>query len=601
MEVKEDGVVNPASFERGTFRLNVDYQATEKFRLTSSINYSRKYNRLPGGVGAFLYGILSPPLSVPYDEDGKLIVEPYGDSLQKNPLLWIRDNQEEEWNNRIFGNLVLTYDILKNLSYSVNLALDAENGKYGLFATSVASFGSLNRALIRYNEGSNYTIENILNYSKNFNDFHNLDVTLLYSYQQDQGDNLSANNRGLENESLGYNGITLGTQFGGVGRDYAKWQLQSNMARLRYGFKGKYLVTLTGRMDGSSKFGKDNKYGFFPSAAVAWNLNQEPFLSSSSTIDQLKLRLSYGQIGNQEIPIYQSLPRTTNIGYPFGTALIIGSVPSSLSNPDLKWETTTQFNLGLDFGFFGNRLNGSFEYFSSNTNDLLLQREIPPTLGFGSVVTNIGETKANGVELNLNGVLLDVAGFQWKSNLNLSRSKSKIVSLSGKIDNEGNPVDDIGNKWFIGEPIGSQYDYEFAGVWQTGDDIANSAQPTAKPGDIKVVDQNNDGVISSVDDRVILGNTEPDWYGGWTNNFKYKGFELSLFITTVQGVLRSNSFLQRPYGNNDARWNGLYRNYWTPENPSNEWPRPNANVATPLYSSALEYEDASYTALRNLT
>ena len=591
---EEKGLIETSKFQRGTFKLSVDYSPTEKFNVSSNINLSRRYQDLT--TPSLIDAVIGSPFTQVRDENGELI---RGDEDFRNPLTVIELDQVDRWRNRTFGNVTATYEIIKGLKFSTNLAVDFSSTQQGEYLDFSFVTNQSNEADIDYGSSFAYTIENILNYNRTFGQDHTIRATLLQSIQESRNDGIGIVTSELPTRLLLYDGLTLGQPFA-RNRDLTEWALESYMARFEYSFTDRYLMTLTGRIDGSSKFGAGNKYGFFPSAAFAWKLHREAFFSNVEAFNELKLRVSYGQIGNQEIPVFRSLAATTGVGYVFGSSSLIGSVPSRLANEDLRWETTTSLNLGIDFGLYDDRVFGSVELFSSETDDLLLDRNIPAHLGFTRALTNIGVVKNKGVDVTLTGSPVDIGGFKWEISANVASNRNEILALEGSVDEDGNPLDDIGNSWFIGEPIGVIYDFVYDGIWQTGEDIANSAQPNADPGDIKIKDLNEDGMIND-EDRAILGSNVPDWYGGLTNTFSYKGFELSIFINTVQGVLRRNELLTSPFANDAAVWNAVKQNYWTPENPSNDWPRPNSNRVRNPFSSALTYEDASYVALRNVT
>jgi TonB-linked SusC/RagA family outer membrane protein len=370
-----------------------------------------------------------------------------------------------------------------------------------------------------------------------------------------------------------------------------KWALNSYMGRVNYDFKGKYLLTLTGRYDGSSRFGANTKYGFFPSAAIGWNIAEEGFLKGSKWLEQLKLRASYGSIGNTAINPYQtqtSLSRTT---YLFGTTGAYGYRPNILGNPDLKWESTSTANIGLDFSIWAGRVSGNIEVYQADTRDLLLNDQLPLTSGFSSVLRNVGRTRNKGLEVTLSTVNVDKGDFRWSTDLQFTHNKEAILELfNGK-------VDDIGNARFIGQPLTAYFDFKKIGIWQTSElDLATKYQ--RKPGEIKVEDVNGDGKHDA-SDRTILGSQVPKWSGGITNRFEYKGFDLSFFIFARIGSLIQSGF-HSSFNSLAGRYNNLDVDYWTPNNPTNEFPRPNQNQEFPVYQSTLTYFSGTFVKLRNI-
>jgi TonB-linked SusC/RagA family outer membrane protein len=393
-------------------------------------------------------------------------------------------------------------------------------------------------------------------------------------------------------EPQSFYNIGAATIVDGVGSNLTEWGLQSFMGRINYGLKEKYLLTLTGRLDGSSRLAVGNKYSFFPSIALGWNISSENFMSSVAFVDKLKLRVSYGNTGNQAIRPYQTLGSLSRTTYAFGTSGAFGYRPNEIPNPNLKWEKSGTANIGLDFTLFSNRIYGSFELYRTNTKDLLLSRQLPITGGFASITENIGATRNRGLELNVSTVNIRNKDFKWTTDFNVFANKEEIVELyNGKSD-------DVGNAWFIGKPLTVYYDYEKIGIWQTSDkDLA--ATFFQKPGEIRVKDQNGDGKITSTD-RIILGSDVPDWSGGITHRFEYKGFDLNVFIYARIGAMIRSRF----HDNNNllfGRYNNLNINYWTPNNPTNDFPRPNQNQEFPIYGSTLSYFDGSFVKVRNIS
>lgn len=358
----------------------------------------------------------------------------------------------------------------------------------------------------------------------------------------------------------------------------------------------KYLFTVSGRYDGSSVLAEGHKYQFFPSASFAWRMNEEAFLKSADYLDDLKLRIGYGKTGNSAISPYQTQGNLSMNRYVWDEALLISYAPSSMPNHALSWETTGQVNVGLDFSFFNHRLSGTIDVYSQHTYDLLMPRNLPVVSGFNSVLQNIGKTKNTGLEISLNTRIIDSKDFNWNVDLMFYTNKEKIIELYGK------KQDDIGSKWFIGQPISVYYDYEFDGIWQnTPEDLAemekfNEKGASYKPGLIRPKDQNGDYRINA-DDRVILGTRQPDWIGGLTSYMKYKNLDFSFQLYANVGAMAYNDMVLRMEG----RWNSVKVDYWTPTNPSNTYPMPSANWETPPYVNTIYYEKASYLRMKYIT
>jgi TonB-linked SusC/RagA family outer membrane protein len=361
------------------------------------------------------------------------------------------------------------------------------------------------------------------------------------------------------------------------------------MLRVNYSYASKYLFTATARRDGYSAFGSNtSKYGMFPSVALGWNVSKEKFLEDSKVISNLKLRASYGLSGNQAIDPNVTSSTASTVRLPFNGVSTVGVVANVLGNKDLTWESTLGTNIGLDFELLNKRISGTIDAYSNNTKDLLLLRAIPVITGYGQVLQNLGEVSNKGLEISLKAAVLNKGNFIWETSANFATNKNKIVDLYG------DKKDDIGNRWFIGKPIGVVYDYKQVGVWQVGESPIG-VDPTAKPGDIKFADTDGSGTITPAD-RVVLGQTAPKWTGGITNTFHYKDFHLNVFIQTAQGITKSNNLLDyRDYGGRQNLPSGL--GYWTAANQNDSRP-------ALAYTNTRDYnypKDASYTRLKDVT
>jgi TonB-linked SusC/RagA family outer membrane protein len=370
------------------------------------------------------------------------------------------------------------------------------------------------------------------------------------------------------------------------------------MGRVNYAFMDRYLLTLTARQDGSSRLAPGNKWALFPSVALGWQLGDEPFLRDQNWFSNLKLRASYGRTGNTSVNPYQTQGGLSRTAYTFGDAGAFGYRPNVLKNPELKWEKTDQVDVGLEFGILEGRVSGTADVYRAMTRDLLMNRQLPPSTGFGAILQNIGETRNTGVELALNTIPVEnFRGVRWTVDLQWSKNKNEIVSLYG------GTKDDLGNRWFIGQPInggGNEvfYDRVFAGIWQRADSL-EARKYAQLPGQIRVADLNNDGQINDLDRRII-GNTYPTWTGAINTRVEYRGFDLSGMAITRQNYMVFNDFLA---GNSTlaGRYNVVWQDYWLPDNPSNTAPRPNVAQESPIYVGTRGYEDASFWRIRNIT
>ncbi|HEX6536052.1 MAG TPA: TonB-dependent receptor [Gemmatimonadaceae bacterium] len=585
------GMAKNDDFKRYSLRVNLRQQYKDWLELGTNTQMSLT-NR--GGMPAsFSDAFFMNPLTNPYNADGTLTVRPWPeDPFWDNPLQGLVVTDDDE-SRRVFTSNYLQAKLpfVNGLSYRVNAGIDFADRQQGRYfgrntATGLSALGS---ATTTNSNRFDWTLENILRYTHSFGK-HGIDVTALYSAQQNKLETQGLHSEGFPNDVLTYHQADV-AQLVQPSDDYSKSTMVSQMGRLNYNYDDRYLVTVTARRDGASVFGANHKYGTFPSVALAWNASNESFWWGGKAFNTLKLRASYGKSGNQAISPYQTLSRLQEDSYLNGQQTAPGYIPSTLGTPDLKWETTTQLNVGADFGFLGDRLQGSFDFYRARTSDLLLDRAISPVHGITKITQNIGKTQNTGIELQLTSLNIDHPDFSWSTDFNIALNRNKILDLYG------NGQNDILNKWFIGHPIDVNYGYLMDGIWQEGDDIANSAQPTAQPGDVRIRDLNGDGKIDPLD-RTFIGSLQPDYSAGLTNTFRYKRFTLSAFLNTVQGITRSNDLLSTNLVYTEVRRNTIEHQYWTPDNPINTYPR-NNEEANPL--SVPFYEDASFIRLRDVT
>jgi TonB-linked SusC/RagA family outer membrane protein len=431
--------------------------------------------------------------------------------------------------------------------------------------------------------------ENTLTYTKRLGK-HNITALAGFTQQGYKNESAIASAQGFVSDLLSYNNLSSGS---------AEWALRSFLGRINYSYLQKYYFTVTARADGSSRFGDNKKWGYFPSAAFAWSIGKEQFLLGSKVISNLKLRLSAGITGNQEIGQYQSLATLTNNGYLFGNALSVGFYPNRIANPDLGWEKTTQYDAGIDLGLLKNRISITLDAYYKRTSDLLLTVPIPYTTGYTSSLQNYGTADNKGIDLGINSQNINSKDFSWNTNLVFSLNRNKVISLG---DGVGYLISDpvIAQ---VGKPLGSFYGYKANGIFQTGDDISKlpSIDPnTTKPGDRKYADINGDGVITQAGDRTIIGNAQPKFIAGITNNFVYKDFDFSFFFYGSYGNQLFNQNKQQLElfsGQQNAATTALDR--WTVTNPSNDVQRAKEDPA-PVTTSRY-VEDASYLRLKTLT
>ena len=597
----EQGIISNMDFKRYTARINLDQKIGSIFKAGISFTASNSTQNW-GSDATVGEAISNNPLGVPYNEDGSVRFLPTNDGIRTNPLAEIQPNAylDERVVTRIFAPIYLKADILPGLNFTTNFGPDIRYFRRGEFRASLTNDnrGGPADAEIENSQDFGYTWENILNYNTDFGSDHALGVTALQSiqsfrYERQRG---AVSNLPYE-EQLFYN-IGTAEVKGDLNSRLSEWSLASFMGRVNYSFRNKYLFQASLRADGSSRLAEGNQWAYFPGVSFGWRLGAEPFMAGLDFINDLKLRVSYGEVGNTAIDPYQtrgSLQRTT---YAWGESPAFGFALRDIPNENLGWEVSKTTNIGIDVDLLNGRFNGSIELYRTNTEDLLLARNLPPTSGYERVFQNIGSTQSEGVELSLGAAIFsNPNGFNWSVDLNISSYTEEITELALR-DENGDPIDDVGNGWFIGQPIRAYFDYQKIGIYQADEvELANSRE-NKEPGEIKLDDLDGDGVITA-DDRLIIGSDIPDYLGGITNRFDYRGFDLTVFFFFRQGQTVYSNF---HVGNNSlfGRYNNLDVDYWTIDNPTNENPRPNENQERPENGSTLAYFDGSFIKLRNV-
>jgi TonB-linked SusC/RagA family outer membrane protein len=595
----EKGIQETQGFKRYNVRLGLEYELTDWLKIGTATNGS--FSTQEYGSNLYFDAIGQLPIAPPYGPDGKIVYRPGNDALIYNPLANLEANNfvDERRTNRIMGSYYAEVKILKGLRYRVNFGPDLRNYRRGQFygKTSTVRQGGTTQANLDREERFNYVVENLLYYDKDFGDKHSLGVTLLNSFQRDRFESLTMRVTDLPYTSqLFYNlGSTNTTGPEAFGSDYNKKSLVSYMARLNYTLMDRYILTVTGRYDGSSVLAEGNKWQLFPSAAIAWKVKQESFLRDINFIDELKLRGGYGETGNSAVDPYTVQGLLTKTRGVFGSTPAWGFKPNLLANPDLKWETTRQVNAGIDFAFLRGRISGTVDVYQSKTRDLIMDRQLPTVSGFTNIQQNIGSTMNQGVEVSLSTININTArGLKWTTDFVFTKNHEEITELYG--GNRKGIDDDVSNRWFIGEPITTYYDFQPIGVWQANE-VDAAAVYKMKPGKPKFLDVNGDGAINS-QDLVKRGNNVADWSGSMQNTVSYAGVEFSFFLYTRQGQTLASGY-GRP--TLTGRYTEAIRNYWTPANPSNEFSRPSRDQERPENANSYLYSDGSFVKLRNVS
>jgi TonB-linked SusC/RagA family outer membrane protein len=592
------GVSVNDQFKRYSLRPNLEVKVTPYLTIGTNTQFSLQNrdgipvefsdSRNTGGGANFFN-----PLTIPYDSNGNPAIYAYADyPPARNPLSNLLVNNKAN-SYRVFttNNIKIDIPFIKGLSYKLNTGIEYEsNQRKTYWGRDVALGFETNGYATNYTStGKNFTVENIINYSKEFGK-HSVNITALYSSQSNQFDRDQLEGQGFPNDVLTNYQMSSATLLTASSINF-KQNLVSQMGRLNYGYDGKYLITLTTRRDGYSGFGTNNKFGIFPSGALGWNLHKESFMKRFDFISNLKLRMAYGLNGNQAVSSYSSLAKLSSFPYVSGTTVLPGYVPSALANQELGWESTKSLSGGIDFGLLNDRIQGSLDFYSSNTSNLLLNRTISSVQGFTRILQNIGKTANKGVELGLTSTNIRTKDFIWTTNLNLSHNKNKIVDLYG------DGKDDVGNSWFIGSPINVIYGLQYDGVFKSQGEVDASVQKTAKPGWVRIKNINGDTIINTASDRTILGNEDPNFIWGITNTIKYKGISLMVFLHGVNGVTKRNPFDDDNVFT-DVRRNTTKKDWWSPTNPDGNHFANDAN-ANPLGLNF--YESATFARIKDVS
>lgn len=607
-------------YTRYSGKFSVDLSPTKWFSMGGSVNttyslqnygFSTTNATGPGSLYAAMQGML--PYAVPYDSTGKRIVLPGGDINISNPVDENNYNINLRKTLRVLGSAYAEVKLMKGLKYRFNFGPDFQtyyNGRY-MDANSInrgaGSPGGTNYAQLNQTNRTSWTLDNLLFYTKTITGSHrsDIDVTLLQTASYTRTENSSMTATKLPWNSQQWYALGTVATLDGFSTGLSENSLTSYMGRVSYAFDQKYLFNAFVRWDGASPLAAGRKWDMFPSISLGWRLEKEKFLEKAKWITQLKLRAGIATVGNAAVGSYTTLGALQGLYYTYGSSAQLGYVPSDptaasiVTYPDqnLGWEHTTQTNIGVDFSFFNGRLSGAIDVYTTKTTDLLMSKNVISITGYTSILTNIGATSGKGFDFSLTSVNIRKKNFSWTSTLNLSASKEKIVELAyGK-------QDDLSNLWFIGQRVSVYYDYQKAGIWQnTPQDLAEIAKYKANgqifsPGDIKVIDQNGDYKIDATNDRVIRGHSQPNLVTGLTNDFTYKNWGLSIFIFSRTGftIATGAESLQ-------GRFAQRQLNYWTPTNPTNDYPSPNYNSAAgDAYRNAMNYQDGSFIKIRNIT
>lgn len=589
----QQGIARGSDLKRYSLRANLDKEIRNNIKLGSSLTISNVRTNRVNSASLFTMATTAPNLPIRQPDGSFTELNNQGAPFD-NPVALIE--HYENFNNvyRTLGNVYASIDIIKGLTFKTLWGADVNFARNDIYLPQAVYSGSQlgGNATVSTNQTFTWLNENTLNYTMDL-DKHQLNLLGGFTQQSSSYQSLGAEAQGFLNDNLGTNALGNAASVQPSSSSIARWALLSFLGRANYSFKNKYLLTLTGRYDGSSRFGKNNRFGFFPSVAVGWKLDQEPFIDNLHVFSNLKLRVSHGLTGNQDgIGNYPSLDLMGKANYSIGGVNVIGLMPSQVGNPDLRWESTAQTDIGLELGFFDNRLNFITDVYYKKTRDLLLYVKIPTTSGFSTSLQNRGQVENKGIELTVNAVPLE-KGLHWETGFNISFNRNKVVDLAGADRLFAGQGPNQSTIVQVGQPLGTFFGFASDGIFNTKEEIDASAQKTAKPGDIRFKDMNGDKKIND-DDRVLLGNAQPKFSFGFSNTFSLKGFDLMVLLQGVYGNKLYNlntSTLENLTGLQNQSTTTLDR--WTPDNTNTNIPR-----ATTVKPTARSWdrlvEDGSY-------
>jgi TonB-linked SusC/RagA family outer membrane protein len=609
----QQGVLLNSGTKRYTAKFNLENSVAKKYAFGISFNtsyISDKYNSTGIGVnenGSALYtATYYDPTYPVYDADGSYYRSPFMATIDQ-PVLLINGQYANSDAFRTFGNVYGEYFFVPSLSLKLRMGGDVNISQRNTWVDPSTILGKPFGGVASINTGNaNYYMgEATLNYNGSIGREQDITGLLGITYDHYGSNSFSGNGRGYALPDLTYNAIGSGDPVQNrIGSGRASTKIFSYLARATYSLKNKYLLTASIRADGSSRFGPNNRFAYFPSAAVGWKMHEEDFIKNLDFFDELKLRASYGVVGNQNIANY--LYFTSFSAGPsaiFGNTLNNSISPSRIANPDLKWEGARQADIGVDFSFFQHRLSGTIDYYYRRTDDLLLDLPLPLSTGFGIQTQNIGDMKNTGLEISLNSEIIRSKDLRWNLAVNFTSINNEVLNLGPLKQIFTGGAGFLSNVSIIkpGESLGSYYGYEVLGVWQTKDDFS-TAPPGVKAGDLKFRDLDNNKQINAAD-RIILGKSLADYIYGFSSTLEFKGFSLGLFFEGQHGASIINNAAVDSYFPVSFRRNRLsepYLNRWTPSNPTNEYPsfvNPTSQGQQTVNSRTVE--DASYLRMQS--
>ncbi len=637
----QQGVVDNSNFKRLSLRGNVDQMIGEKLKIGSNVLLSRVTSSqiptdgsLNAGAGAVGAAIQYPSIMSPYRADGSytLLSTDFPQSLLNlgiaagnvpNPLASALAVNDKLFDTRILANVAGEYKIAKGLTFRSTVGSDLSfRGRDTYYPrTTLQGFGSNGRAIRGTTNNTSFLNENTLNWNGNIGSAHVFSAVAGYSRQKLNTTRSDMRNSNFVSDITGYENIGAGAQAGGptVSSGRSQWTLASYLGRFNYTLLDRYLFTVSARRDGSSRFGANNRWGVFPAGGVSWRLSEEPFMRSITAINNLKLRYTYGVVGNPSISPYQSLTRLTAQQYTFNGQLAPGYYPAAIGNPNLTWESTTQSDVGLDLTMFKGRVDLTVDQYKKRTDDLLLQIDLPSEVGYTSAFVNAGSIENKGLEAGITFKVLDgearAGGIKWSTTFNYTRNRNKVLSLGGvdrifPTQQTASDINATSSVVQVGQPIGAFFGFKTGDLfrdsttlnaWKARTRFASGTVPGL--GNRIYIDVNNDSIIDG-NDRTIIGDPNPDYVVGWSNNVSWKGFEFSALFDGVRGnqILNLNNL--RLYGASPALnvTRDRFLDAWSVDNPNGKYQKIGAGAGFLNADITQELlEDGSFIRLRTIS
>jgi len=608
----QEGIIKASGLERNSLRANFDLKVNDKIRtgIRMAVTDRKQENNKVNYQN--VYYTLLPTMSV-FKPDGSYNGEnPVSGEITRNPVHDINERIDHNFVTNVLANAFVEFDIASDFtlrsSVGTNLIFNKGNRYVGNLDPQTINSGTGGDADVTFGKTTGFLNENTITYTKDFGD-HSLKVLAGYTMQKDVFSNVEAGGAGYANDAVTFNSLSLGADAGRnvVGSSYRQRTFESILGRINYSFRDKYLLTLVGRRDGSSVFEEGKKYAFFPSAGAAWKISEEDFMQDIEAISSLKLRASYGIVGEQGVDPYNSLARYNPLSIFFNQSISPAVTLASLPSTGLEWEKTYQTDIGVEIGFLNNRYSVEIDYYNKQTKDLLLAKPLPGTAG-DTRLENVGQVENKGFEFTFNSVNIEKPDFVWSSNFQISANRNKVVSIGEvpfiDLRNPNHPQAGTGAVRLIaGEVMPTFMGAVYEGTYKSAAEIdADQRTGIDGIGSPNYVDQNGDGAIN-VNDFVVLGSPQPDFYYGLRNTFTYKNWTMDVFIQGMQGnEIFDASIYEHYYGRGpETNMLPIVADRWTTSNPNSDIPRAGSSAGSYRPNSSLNVVDGSYIRLKNIT